>query len=190
MTNSPTTEPPEPTESDSEVGHHQFTIMSLMILTAAVAVFFAIATQVGLIYAAGYLHLVLVILTLKYRRGWKGITAINFLLFIVMATQIPFIIVVGYFHIVLLIIALSHPTQAIGIMGINYSIFNIYFLPVILMQSAGGFGALILVPMSILASFLYSFFLILSSSDFNRLYGYIIVVINVLLIGWYVILLN
>lgn len=190
-------EPNAATEPDSECDQprpFQFTIGSLMILTAAVAVFFAIATQVGLVYAAVYLHFALTVLALKYQRGWKSITAINFLVFIVVATQLPFFVVAGYFHIVLLIIAFSHPTQTTGIMCINYAIFNSYLGPAIMFTIGGGWAGLALslffVPTNILVSLICSTLLIFSSNDSNRIYGYIGVVISFLIIVWYVILWN
>ena len=63
--------------AEPEIGHFQFTIKSLMILTAAVAVFFALLTQMDLVYAVGFVHLALFILSLRYRTRWKGIMAIN-----------------------------------------------------------------------------------------------------------------
>ena len=67
----------EPEMAKPQPRPFQFTIGSLMILTAVVGGFFAIATQVGFIYAAGYFHFVLRVLTLKYRTSWKGILALN-----------------------------------------------------------------------------------------------------------------
>jgi len=60
----------------------QFTIGSLMILTAAVAGFFALATQapleVTLLVLAAFPHIFLLILSLRNQKYRKGITAINY----------------------------------------------------------------------------------------------------------------
>jgi len=185
MTNSPTTPEPETANPpDKPRNPFQFTIGSLMILTAVVAFFFSISTQVGFVFAAIFLNFAITILALKHQLDWKVITAINALLFMVLATQLPFFTIVGYFHSVFFIVALAHPTQSIGINSINHSLCNIYFLPVFLIQLTG-LGGIILVALSFLASIWCSVGLILTGPRINRIYGGVCIAIYPLAIAWF-----
>lgn len=72
----------QPGEQNQEMAKPpQFTLRSLVTLTFLLALFFALATQIPFIYAAGYFHLFLLMFAPCYPTKTKGIMAINYAIF-------------------------------------------------------------------------------------------------------------
>jgi len=117
----------------------QFSIKSLMAVTAVIAVFFALITQVE--------------------------------------PFIPALVSFSLVHTLLLILSLLYPSRRNGFAAINYSMFNIFLLPVAALSIFDAVIGFYLWTMSTLGIFWFAPRLLSNPIRFNRISGWICIVI-------------